>query len=277
MYVALYRALETAERSRTPLFRDPLAVRFLSVGLQLAACAAHHPWIHRAVTRYADRRAPGARTSAIARTRFIDDAARAAVVDGVRQVVLLGAGYDCRAHRLPELRECRVFEVDREATQAFKRSRVPPDAPNVSYVGVDFLRDDTFERLRAAGWKGNARTLFVWEGVTNYLTREAVERVLSRIGATAPGSTIVFTYVHRGLLDGSVAFEGGERISANVRGMGEPWTFGLLPDELAPLLRSHGLTLREDAGADDYRARHLGDAGRGYRFYRIACAQVAPV
>ena len=55
------------------------------------------------------------------RTRVIDDALRDFVAGGGRQLVLLGAGYDCRALRLPELAELRVFEVDHPATQAHKR------------------------------------------------------------------------------------------------------------------------------------------------------------
>jgi methyltransferase (TIGR00027 family) len=274
MYVALYRALETIERSRPPLFRDELAKRFLPVGLRAAVGVARLPGLHRLLSWYADQRAPGARTSAIARTRHIDGVIEELIAGGVRQVVVLGAGYDCRAHRMPQLRHCRIFEVDREATQALKRSRVPADAPHITYVSVDFLRDDVFARLREAGWNGAERTLFVWEGVTNYLTREAVTAVLTRVGGAAPGSAIVFTYVHRGVIDGTVAFEGGDRIVRNVQRMREPWTQGFLPAEVGPLLREHGLLLREDLGADEYRARYLGEAGRGYAFYRIAVAEV---
>lgn len=75
---------------------------------------------------------------------------------------------------------------------------------------------------------------------------------------------------------GSSAFEGGDRIAADVRGMGEPWTLGFLPEEVGPLLESHGLAVREDLGADEYRARYLGEAGRGYGFYRIVRAEVVP-
>ena len=274
MYVALYRALETVERRRTPLFRDPFAVRFLPLRLTAAVRAARRPWLHQLISCYADERAPGARTSAIGRTRFIDDVVRQAVAAAIEQIVLLGAGFDCRAHRMAELRTCRVFEVDREATQAFKRSRVPQDAKNVFYVCVDFLKDDVFARLREAGWNSQERTLFIWEGVTNYLTAGAVAGVLARVGSASPGSTMVFTYVHRGVLDGSARFAGAERVLRNVEALGEPWTFGLAPDEVSPFVRRFGLRLREDLGADEYRARYLHEHLRGYAFYRIAVVEV---
>src|SRR2546423_2417393 len=123
-FVALYRALETSEPRRAPLFRDPLAAGFLSRGLALAERASRVPALRGWVERYADHRAPGSRTSAIARTAYIDDAVRAAVRDGIDQLVILGAGFDCRIHRMSELAGVRVFEVDRADTQAVKRAHV---------------------------------------------------------------------------------------------------------------------------------------------------------
>jgi methyltransferase (TIGR00027 family) len=275
-YVALYRALETRERARPPLFRDPFALRFLPLRYQLLVRAAFTPVLMRRLHRYADARAPGARSSAIARTLFIDDVVRSAVARGVRQCVLLGAGFDCRAHRLPELSQVHVFEVDRKDTQRLKRSRVPE--AGVRYVPVDFLQDDSFALLGQAGWDAKEPTLFVWEGVTNYLREEAVRQVLREVGRSACGSSIVFTYVHRGAIDGSVRFAGAQQILQNVRSMREPWTFGLAPEEVEPFVKSAGLRLESDLGADDYRARYLPseERGNGYAFYRIAVASPAP-
>ncbi|HEX3761995.1 MAG TPA: SAM-dependent methyltransferase [Kofleriaceae bacterium] len=280
-YVALYRALETDERRRPPLFRDPYALGFLSRGQALAVRAARAPVVRGVLERYSDHRAPGARTSAIARTAYIDDAVRDAMAAGIDQVVILGAGFDCRAHRMPELAAVRVFEVDRRETQEVKRAHVPgtgagtgPGAGGVRYVAVDFLRDDVGASLAAAGWDAGRRSLFLWEGVTNYLTEDAVRHTLDWIGTAAAGSRVVFTYIHAGVLDGSVAFDGGAQLVANVRELGEPWTFGLDPGAVAAFVARSGLRLCEDLGADDYRKRYLGAVKPGYRFYRIALAEV---
>jgi methyltransferase (TIGR00027 family) len=273
-YVALYRAFETYERRRAPLFRDPYARRFLDRPLALAVSASRAPGLRGLVERYADRRSPGSRTSAIARTAYIDDEVRAAVAGGIDQVVILGAGFDCRAHRMPELSGVAVFEVDRAETQAAKRTRVPAGSP-VRYVAVDFLRDDVGDKLAAAGWQPQRRSLFLWEGVTNYLTEDAVAKVLRWFATAAAGSVVVFTYVHGGLLDGTVPFVGGELMLENVRRLGEPWTFGLRPDQVGDFVARAGLRLREDLGADDYRRRYLGDVPMaGYAFYRLAVADV---
>lgn len=276
LYVALYRALEDLERGRPPLFSDPLARRFLPASYRALLLAARLPSLHRAISRYADARAPGARSSAIARTRFIDDVVRGCAVGGVRQLVLLGAGFDCRAHRLAELAGADVYEVDRPDTQAVKLSRLGSTRAGaaVRYVPVDFQHDDVAAALAGAGWDASKRSIFVWEGVTNYLSEEAVAAVLGWIGGAAAGSTLVFSYVHAGLLDGSVRFEGGDRILEKVRSLAEPWTFGIDPGELRAHLDRFGLTLREDLGADDYRRRYLPgpERERGYAFYRLAVA-----
>ncbi len=281
-YVALYRALESDETRRPPLFRDPFATAFLPRGLKLAVRLARSRPIRSVLERYADWRAPGARSSAIGRTRFIDDVVRRSVADGVRQLVVLGAGFDCRAHRMPELGPVRIFEVDRPETQAAKRRGVgtarAAGAPRaVRYVAVDFGRDVLDRALETAGWDRASPSLFIWEGVTNYLDATAVAEVLAMIGRTAAGSRVVFTYIHRGVLDGSVDFHGAQKLVENVKRLGEPWRFGLVPEGLGIYLRGFGLTLEEDLGADAYRARYLPadpHGLRGYAFYRIAVARV---
>lgn len=271
-FVALYRALESARRQAR--LDDPFAARFLTPWMRRAVRLSRVPPFGALLTRYADWKAPGARTSAIARTLYLDDLVRRAVAGGARQLVILGAGFDCRAHRLPELAGVGVYEVDRADTQSQKRALLVDTRDDVRYVAVDFLRDDVGERLAAAGWDAGRRSLFLWEGVTNYLTEPAVGAVFSWIGRGAPGTRVVFTYIHAGVLDGSVAFADGPRSLANVRALGEPWTFGLDPGAVAPFLARANLTLVEEAGADDYRRRWLGRSSPGYAFYRLAVADV---
>ena len=73
-------------------------------------------------------------------------------------------------------------------------------------------------------------------------------------------------------------FEGARQLVDNVRRLGEPWRFGLLPEEVRSFLAARGLLLEENLGADEYRERYLGlrsSERRGYAFYRIAVARVA--
>jgi len=280
-YMAFFRALETTRRPDQRFIADPFAVSFLRSGLKRTVRLAKFPLLRWVIEKYADRRLPGARTSAVARTRLIDEAWLSAVRNGTRQIVILGAGFDCRAYRLVNNEPATVFEVDHPATRRRKMEllkRLLPVTPeNVRFVAIDFDRETLADVLAANGFDSAVPALFIWEGVTNYLTEESVNGVLRYAGACACGSRIVFTYVHRGVLDGSAEFRGGARIRHDVAALGEPWTFGFNPVELADYLGSRNLQLEFDAGAQDYRNQVYGPSSasmRGYEFYHLAAARV---
>src|SRR5262245_60970728 len=120
VHMAAFRALESARAPSERLFLDAYAARFLSPGEQALVALSRAPLARRAIEAYADRRAPGARTSGIARTRLIDDWIVGECEDGTEQLVILGAGFDCRALRLPALASVTVFELDRAEMLARK-------------------------------------------------------------------------------------------------------------------------------------------------------------
>jgi methyltransferase (TIGR00027 family) len=229
---------------------------------------------------YVDTRWPGARSSIIDRTRLIDEWLCEAVGAGVRQVVLLGAGFDSRAWRLPALADARVFEVDHPATSEEKQrrlARLGADFAHVRFVPVDFDRQMPAEGLIQVGFDSSQRAIVIWDGVTNYLQPEAVDAITRWAGDLARGGQFIFTYIHSGVLDGSKSFEGAAAILRAVRRSGEPWTFGLRPDTVAHYLEQRGLHLLADLGADEYRRKVMGpDARRmrGYGFYHAALAEI---
>jgi len=111
-YMAFFRAWESARPEGKRLFVDNFARHFIRRSLRVAVWFSTMPVLGPLVRWYVDRRLPGARTSAIARTRLIDESVCQALRDGLRQVVVLGAGFDCRAYRLPGINSAAVFEVD---------------------------------------------------------------------------------------------------------------------------------------------------------------------
>src|SRR5262245_30389757 len=267
-FMALFRALESSRPPRRRLFEDRFAQLFLRLPLRLVLHLARLPLGRGLIPRLIDSRWPGARSSAVARTCFIDDALRAALRDGVEQVVILGAGFDCRAYRTPGIERARVFEVDHPDTLAEKRRCLrqvfPTAPPHVQFVAADFNQRQ-LEAIMADGRYDPARrTFFIWEGVTNYLTAPAVD-VTFRWFAAARGSQVVFTYVHRRVLDDPQAFEGTATLFRTLRRTREPWTFGLDPAEVPGYLAVRGLDLIEDLGAVDYRSRYLTGQGRERR------------
>jgi len=125
--------------------------------------------------------------SLIARTRFFDERVLAALSAGIRQVVILGAGYDDRALRFRSP-GVRFFEVDHPATQRDKRRRLrripAPDGGPV-LAAADFRRDDVTAVLRACGHAADQPTVFLCEGLLVYLGRPACVRLLSAARASA--------------------------------------------------------------------------------------------
>jgi O-methyltransferase involved in polyketide biosynthesis len=118
--------------------------------------------------------------------------------------------------------------------------------------------------------------MFVWEGVTQYLTEAAVRSTLSLVGESAPGSTIVLTYILRRVIaDGSW----GEGDVRDLLGSSEPWRFGLEPTQLRAFLGEFGLELVEDVGEAEYQARYLNPIWRQLpvnHIERVAVATVLP-
>lgn len=280
-FMALFRALESVRAPDRRLFEDRFAIKFLNLRYRIAVTFARVPWIGDLVRAMIDWRFPGPRTSAVARTRYIDDATRDAMSDGMQQVVLLGAGYDSRAYRLAALEGVNIFEVDHPSTSAAKRraiSSILGTAPaNVQYVPIDFNTESLESAMKMSGFNPRRVTLVIWEGVTNYLSADAVDATLRWCAGLAAGSRLIFTYAHQRVFDAPQAFDGTEKLFRMLASVGEQWTFGLDPADLRSFLQRRGLVLMEDCGTTENRARYFGrEAGAmtGYEFYRVAIARV---
>jgi methyltransferase (TIGR00027 family) len=279
---ALFRALESSLPEGHRLFQDPLAAAFLSGPLSVVERLARLPGIRSWVPWFIDRRWPGVRTSVVARTRLIDDAIVKSLGEGFEQLVLLGAGFDSRPYRLRGLERLAVYEVDHPDTQAAKRRALERELgalpAHVRFVASDFTQGDLAAKMAAAGYTEAARTFVLWEGVSNYLTEPAFDATLRWCARACPGSTLLFTYVHRDVLVRPEAFVGTARLFDTLEKVGERFSFGIDPSRLPELLAERGLALESDLGAAQYRERYYGERARrmrGHEFYRVALARVA--
>lgn len=161
---------------------------------------------------------------------MIDEFVAGASHDGATQLLLLGAGYDTRATRLPELAASRVFEVDHPATQARKRQALGSLARSVRYIPLDFECEPLAPALAAGGFDPGRRSCVVWEGVFSYLALGAIDLTLEAlVAACAPGSTILLTYVDQRALDDASA--GSSVWLSAVRDVGEPFQTRLDPSQ----------------------------------------------
>ena len=277
---AVFRTVESSLPAGTRLFEDPMAKHFLGWPLSAVRPLCRVPGGPQLASRIIDGRWPGVRTSVAARTRLIDDTVGAFADEQLGQLVVLGAGFDTRAYRLPRLGSIPVLEVDHPDTQATKRDvlqRILPEIPdNVIFVGVDFATDSLGESLSQAGYSPHLPTVILWEGVTNYLTAHAFFTTLDWCAQAAPVAMLLFTYVHADVLRGPEAFAGARQLHATLNKAGERFTFGMVPADTKDHLADRSLQLEWDLGCAEYRERYYGPRAAamvGHEFYRVALAR----
>lgn len=279
-YMALFRALESSRPSGSRLFLDSDAAFFLTSWRKWLYRMASLPAGRQVAEALLDRAAPGARAAGVARTKWIDDEAAVALETAI-QLVLLGAGFDMRALRLPAAAHAGAFELDHPETSLSKQAilkRAKRTLPErVRYIGIDFNRQSIAEVLLHAGFENSRPACLIWEGVTNYLTADAVDSALRQIRETAKGNMLIFTYIDRAVLDNPEQFFGAAKLVDRLRSYAEPWTFGLHPVELQSYLATRGFELLKDVSVADVwqRAGRSRWRTRGYEFYRLASARVA--
>jgi methyltransferase (TIGR00027 family) len=192
---AAMRAIESEKPAAERICHDPLARQFTEP-------AAYH--LVKLFAGYGERRTGGGLTFIVCRCRYFDDYLQETLKSGAAQVVILGAGLDSRAYRIEQLHRVKTFEVDHPATQASKIEHVKKvlgkTPANVAYIPVDF-NVETLDKLLLGGFDRSLKTVFLWEGVTLYLTTEAVDATLGWVRANAaPGSTIIFDYQYSSAL-----------------------------------------------------------------------------
>ena len=130
------------------------------------------------------------------RTRIFDDFLLQAVRAGARQVVLLGAGLDCRAYRLDWPPGCVIFEIDRDGVLAFKHKvldglTATPKATRVP-IPID-LRNDWARPLTEAGFDTAAPSAWLAEGLLFYLPAAAEAKLIDTVDRlSTTGSALAF-------------------------------------------------------------------------------------
>ncbi len=186
----------------------------------------------------------------VPRTIAIDDAIRA---HAAQQVVILGAGLDARAWRMPELASATVFEVDHPASSRDKERRLAGRAPlaaHVVTVPVDLVTDPLGPALEAATFDPDVETTWIWEGVVPYLTAAQVRETVAQVaGLSAPGSQLLVAYQTRSWRSASgrwvmrVVLAVARQDNPMAR---EPWRSLWRPQAMRALLADHGLAVHAD-------------------------------
>jgi len=241
--IAAHRAYEYSRPESERVCSDPYAKSFLPENFTVIGESEYPEEV--AITIFRDL-VPGFHEFFLARTRYIDDYLSGQLAAGLEQLVILGAGFDTRAHRFSGLAASRVFEVDHPATQAIKKARVEELfsalPAHVTYVPIDFHRDN-LELLSDYGYDRTRKSLFIWEGVTMYLDQEAIDETLLFISRnSAEGSRLIFDYTYPGVLEGTIERKEARAWLEIARKSDEPLHFGIEDHELDDFLSRRGFT-----------------------------------
>ena len=220
----------------------------------------------------------------ILRSRFTEDALQAAVSGGVRQYVLIGAGFDSFSLRRPSFaKDLNIFEIDHPATQRLKLERIAECGlelpPSVHFIAADLSQQSVAAALSQSAYDPAVLTFFSWLGVTMYLTREANLATFRSVASCSPaGSLLAFTYMESSILQSqSAAFQ---ELQARVSSMGEPFLSGFDPALLADDLRGCGLELVEDLTGQAIIDKYQRAGTRGFERHsssHVALARCASV
>ena len=247
-------AIEQYEPPERRLVDDDLAAAILPAGQRAVVHAMRWSPLRRLTTWAGERAVPGSWALIACRKRFIDDKLEEALGD-IAAVVILGAGMDTRGLRLARRSDIPVFEVDLPVNIARKEAAIDRALgavpPSVHLVPLDFERDDLSATLTDSGFRVDAPTFFVWEGVTQYLTEDAVRTTFAALQAAPTGSRLVFTYVRNDFIDGRNMYDAAV-LYKRFRQRRKVWRFGLDPDDVSDFVAEYGWRLVEQAGPEYY-------------------------
>ena len=248
------------------LVADSLAYRFLPTEVRWIVALTRWRPCRELLVRATEGKGRGLAASLLCRKRYVVDRLdEAATEEGIDALVILGAGMDTLAYRHPAPSRA-AFEVDlpeniadKEATLNRVFGRVPD---SVTLVAIDFETQQLDRVLASSGYDPGARTFFVWEGVTQYLTEPAVRATMQALAKAATGSRLVFTYVRQDFLDGARLY-GAESAYQEFKVKRKLWRFGLDPEQVGSFLAEYGWRECEQAGGEEFNAWYVQPTGRG--------------
>jgi methyltransferase (TIGR00027 family) len=268
--VAKQRLIETIAGADKRVINDPYADSFV-IGSGFIKLMGHklNAWL-------SEKLAPGFHEHLIARTKFIDELIQKSAVNGTEQYVILGAGYDSRAHRLELPSSLKIFEVDQPEVSDNKLAKLPkelPNSDNVTYVNIDFSYQSLTEQLIGAGFDQKKSTIFTLEGVSQYITKEAVSSTIKELASLTRDTNSIFfmSYVDE-LLDKNPEACFGEgypnpaKKASLIKGLsakvGEPWISFYNVAEIEDLLSQNGYSIEENVTLEDLNSLYFSPVGR---------------
>jgi len=248
-YTAAMRAIANLAPENKKVLIDPYAMEFMdfpwSLTHPLFKLKIFNPLIFQIGTKVPDIMVgfPGMTALASIRHRYIDERIVAAYQQGIRQFFILGAGYDSRAFRLP-LQDAHFFEIDHPNTQARKQDivhkRKLQASCSIEYISSDFSfswADDLFDQLKKIDTFRQEPSMVIWEGVSCYLSPEAVSYTFKTVSHFLPPESIfIFDVFPKEIMNPKTHNRLIKKMQFMVERKGEPFYWGADPDELEQTL-----------------------------------------
>jgi len=282
MSVAALKAIGMLYPKEKRLFEDPYSEKLLPPSYKFFVFLMRSPKIFDYLMKFREKSTPGVMGWLFCRFRYIDDVLKDSIEKkGLESVVNLGTGYDCRAYYIPGIERVRYFEVDYPSVIEKKKAKMKKilgKLPNhVVYVPVDFEKQSLDTELKKAGYDLNSKTLFIWEGVTQYISKEANDNTMKYVAQAAPGSKIVFTYILKSFIEGKNIHKGIKTMYKLMVKRYKLWIYGLDPAKMRKYLSKYNLSLIEDIGPREMKERYMKKVNLGLDVFeneRIALAEV---
>lgn len=259
---AAARAMMMLYPKEKRLFEDPYSEKLLPPVYKFFIWLMRNPKKRDSLMKKKEKSIPGVLGWFFCRDRYVDDILKECLKRKEAQTIVnLGAGMDCRAYYIPGIEKMRYFEVDHPTVIKKKMKKMEkilgklPD--NVVYVPIDFQKQSLDVELKNAGYNLTSKTLFIWEAVTQYISKEASDNTLKYIGQAAPGSKLVFSYVIKSFIDGKYSNDGIKRLAKHFRKKNNPlFISGFDPADMEDYLLKYSLTLIEDIDSVEMQERY---------------------
>lgn len=221
-----------------------------------------NPIIRDSFMKISEKYSPGVMGWFFCRDRYVDDKiAESIKTTEIESVVNLGVGMDCRAYYLPSLEERLYFEVDHPIViekKMKKMKKILGTLPNnIVYVHIDFQKQSLDVALKNAGYNLSSKALFIWEAVTQYISKEAIDCTLQYIGQAASGSKLIFSYIIKSFFNGNYSNNGIKRLAKQVCDKNKPlFISGFDPADMKDYLSKKSLDLIEDIDSVEMQERY---------------------
>jgi methyltransferase (TIGR00027 family) len=252
-----------------PVLDDPIAVRIVG---------SEYPRHPRLMERAMHPVGRDFRAFMAVRSRYTEDQLASAVVQGVTQYVVLGAGLDTFAYRNP-FPALRVFEVDFPATQQWKRALLVeaglslPDT--LTFVPLDFERHTLAEGLAEADFDATRPAFFGWLGVIPYLTLEAFRATLDSIAQLPAASAVSFDYAIAPETLTPLGRKAFDALADRVAAAGEPFQLFFTPDKMESELRRAGFQRIEQRDYQQLNDLYFKDRADGLKLSAVGLGMLA--